>query len=128
MNIEELHDYAMNLGIVEDALPFGPDTIVYKINGKIFLLIAADETPLRFNVKCNPDLAIELREQNTSVLSGYPRRHATAEVLLEERGGRFVASHGRGQARAGAALASDQSASARFPRRHDRQSLQEHPA
>ena len=71
MNIEELHDYAMNLGIVEDALPFGPDTIVYKTNSKIFLLVAADETPLRFNVKCNPDLAIELREQHTSVLPGY---------------------------------------------------------
>ena len=71
MNIEELHNYAMNLGIVEDALPFGPDTIVYKIISKIFLLVAADETPLRFNVKCNPDLAIELREQHTNVLPGY---------------------------------------------------------
>ncbi len=71
MNIEQLHNYAMDLGEVEESLPFGPDTIVYKINNKIFLLIAADEDPLRFNVKCNPDLAIELREKYSSVLPGY---------------------------------------------------------
>lgn len=71
MDIEQLHNYAMGLGKVEDSLPFGPDTIVYKINNKIFLLIASDEDPLRFNVKCNPDLAIELRENYSSVLPGY---------------------------------------------------------
>jgi len=71
MNIEQLHQYTMTLGNVEESLPFGPDTIVYKINNKIFLLLALDENPLRFNVKCNPDLAIELREQYSSVLPGY---------------------------------------------------------
>ena len=71
MNVEQLHNYAMGLGDVEESLPFGPDTIVYKINNKIFLLLASDEDPLRFNVKCNPDLAIELREKHSSVLPGY---------------------------------------------------------
>ena len=71
MDIEQLHNYAMGLGDVEESLPFGPDTIVYKINNKIFLLIASDESPLQFNVKCNPDLAIELREKHSSVLPGY---------------------------------------------------------
>ena len=71
MDIEQLHHYTMTLGNVEESLPFGPDTIVYKINNKIFLLLALDENPLRFNVKCNPDLAIELREQYSSVLPGY---------------------------------------------------------
>jgi len=71
MDIEQLHHYTMTLGSVEESLPFGPDTIVYKINNKIFLLLALDENPLRFNVKCNPDLAIELREQYSSVLPGY---------------------------------------------------------
>ncbi len=71
MDIEQLHNYAMGLGDVEESLPFEPDTIVYKINNKIFLLLASDEDPLRFNVKCNPDLAIELREKHSSVLPGY---------------------------------------------------------
>ncbi|MFY7963500.1 MAG: MmcQ/YjbR family DNA-binding protein [Chitinophagaceae bacterium] len=71
MDIEQLHDYALSLGDVEESLPFGPETIVYKINNKIFLLLATDETPLRFNVKCNPEMAIELREKYSNVLPGY---------------------------------------------------------
>ena len=61
----------MSLGKVEESQPFGPDNIVYKINGKMFLLIAIDEIPLRFNVKCDPDLAEELRADYNSILPGY---------------------------------------------------------
>ena len=71
MNIESIHEFAMSLGEVEQTQPFGPDNIVYKINNKMFLLIATDESPLKFNVKCNPELALELREQYSSVLPGY---------------------------------------------------------
>ena len=71
MDIESLHEFTMSLGEVEDCQPFGPDNLVYKINNKIFMLIATDESPLKFNVKCNPELAIELREQYSSVLPGY---------------------------------------------------------
>ena len=71
MDIESLHEFTMSLGEVEDCQPFGPNNLVYKINNKIFLIISADETPLRFNVKCNPELALELREQYSSVLPGY---------------------------------------------------------
>lgn len=71
MNIEEIHEYAISLGNVEETQPFGPDNIVYKVNGKMFLLLATDEEPLKFNVKCNPDLAIELREKYEAVTAGY---------------------------------------------------------
>jgi predicted DNA-binding protein (MmcQ/YjbR family) len=71
MDFEQIHNYALSLGNVEDCLPFGPDTIVYKVNNKVFLLVATDEDPLRFNVKCNPDVAIELRERYSAVLPGY---------------------------------------------------------
>jgi predicted DNA-binding protein (MmcQ/YjbR family) len=71
VNIEELHQYAMGLGEIEESQPFGPDNIVYKVKGKMFLLIAIDEIPLRFNVKCNPDLAEELRADYPSILPGY---------------------------------------------------------
>lgn len=71
MDIEALHQYAISLGIVEECQPFGPETIVYKTKSKIFLLIAIDEIPLRFNVKCNPELAQELRENYPNILPGY---------------------------------------------------------
>ena len=71
MNIESLHHFAMSLGEVEDCQPFGPDNIVYKVNSKMFLLIATDESPLKFNVKCQPELALELRERYSCILPGY---------------------------------------------------------
>lgn len=71
MNIETLREYCLSKPDVEETLPFGPDTLVYKANGKIFLLTGLDEEQLSFNVKCDPDLAIELREQYTCVLPGY---------------------------------------------------------
>jgi predicted DNA-binding protein (MmcQ/YjbR family) len=72
MNIEQLRDYCLSKPDVEETLPFGPDTLVFKINAKVFLLAALDEDPLRFNVKCNPDEAVMLREEYpTHVLPGY---------------------------------------------------------
>lgn len=71
MNIETLREYCLSNPGVEETLPFGPDTLVYKVNGKIFLLTGLNEEQLSFNVKCDPDLAMELREQYASVLPGY---------------------------------------------------------
>jgi predicted DNA-binding protein (MmcQ/YjbR family) len=62
MDIEQLRAYCLRKPGTEEALPFGPDTLVFKVKNKIFLLAGLDNYPLRFNVKCNPDLAIELRE------------------------------------------------------------------
>jgi predicted DNA-binding protein (MmcQ/YjbR family) len=44
---------------------------VYKAGGKAFLLMGIDGEDLRFNVKCDPDKAIELREEFPCVLPGY---------------------------------------------------------
>jgi predicted DNA-binding protein (MmcQ/YjbR family) len=71
MNVEELREYCLNKPGTEETLPFGPDVIVFKVRGKAFLLLPLDEAPLRFNVKCDPDLAVELREQYSCVLPGY---------------------------------------------------------
>ncbi len=71
MNIEELRDYCLSKTGAEETLPFGPDTLVYKVGGKIFLLLGLDTDGLRFNVKCDPDKAIELRERFSCVLPGY---------------------------------------------------------
>jgi predicted DNA-binding protein (MmcQ/YjbR family) len=56
---------------VEESFPFGEDTLVFKTNNKIFLLVSLSAVPLQFNVKCNQDVAIELREKYPAVLPGY---------------------------------------------------------
>lgn len=72
MYIDELNEFALGL---EDTIcyqPFGPDVLVYKVSNKMFLLVPTNTSPLQFNVKCNPETAIELREQfPTTVLPGY---------------------------------------------------------
>jgi predicted DNA-binding protein (MmcQ/YjbR family) len=71
MNIESLREYCLSKPGVEETLPFGPDNLVYKSGGKIFLITSLDQDPLSFNVKCDPDKAIELREEYACVLPGY---------------------------------------------------------
>jgi predicted DNA-binding protein (MmcQ/YjbR family) len=70
MDIEQLREYCLSKTAVEETLPFGPDTLVYKVGGKIFLLTGLEEE-LQFNVKCDPDLAVALRESFSCVLPGY---------------------------------------------------------
>ncbi len=72
MDIEQLREYVIAKEDVEETLPFGPETLVFKVSGKIFLLLSLDSHPLQFNVKCDPDEAIEWREQYPeNVLPGY---------------------------------------------------------
>ena len=71
MNIESLRDYCLSKPGAGETLPFGPDTLVFKVGGKAFLLTSLDSPELRFNVKCDPDKAVELREEFSCVLPGY---------------------------------------------------------
>ena len=71
MNIEEVRDYCLAKKGVEETTPFGPDTLVFKVMGKAFLLCSLDESPFRFNVKCDPELVDDLRAKYACVLPGY---------------------------------------------------------
>ena len=72
MDIESLRQYALAKPDCEEGFPFGESTLVFKVNGKMFMLMSMDEHPLRFNVKCDPDMAVELREQYPeSILPAY---------------------------------------------------------
>ncbi len=72
MNIESIRDYVLQKPSVTEGFPFGEDTIVFKVNNKIFLLAGLDESPLRFNIKCDPDKAVQLRDDHPgSILPGY---------------------------------------------------------
>jgi predicted DNA-binding protein (MmcQ/YjbR family) len=70
MNIETLREYCLSKKDVTESFPFGDDTLVFKVNGKIFALVNLDGD-LSINLKCDPILAIELRERYSSVTSGY---------------------------------------------------------
>ena len=72
MDIEALRAYVLQKPGVTEGFPFGEDTLVFKVKEKIFLLTGLDSSPLQFNVKCDPDKAIELREEfPDSILPGY---------------------------------------------------------
>ena len=70
MHIEQIREYCLSKPGTSESLPFDEDTLVFKVNGKIFLLISISE-PEKFNVKCNPEYAVELRETYESVIPGY---------------------------------------------------------
>jgi predicted DNA-binding protein (MmcQ/YjbR family) len=70
LNIEELRDYCLQKPGATEGFPFGEDTLVFKVGGKLFLLTGLNDGD-RFNAKCNPELAIELRERHNEVKPGY---------------------------------------------------------
>ena len=71
MNIESLQQYCLSKKGVTEETPFGPDNLVYKVGGKMFLLASLDSVPLQFNVKCDPEEAIQLRDSYPCVTPGY---------------------------------------------------------
>lgn len=71
MNIEELREFCLSKKGVEECFPFDEETLVFKVMGKVFLLTGIESKPLEFNVKCDPDKAIGLREKYSCVLPGY---------------------------------------------------------
>ena len=70
MNIEELRDYCLLKAGATEGFPFGEDTLVFKVAGKMFLL-SSISNGTSFNVKCEPELAVELREKYSEVQPGY---------------------------------------------------------
>jgi predicted DNA-binding protein (MmcQ/YjbR family) len=72
MNVEEIRAYCIDKKGVTESFPFDDDTLVFKVLDKIFLLISLERQPLRINVKCDPEKAIELRDSySDNILPGY---------------------------------------------------------
>ncbi|MFN8252077.1 MAG: MmcQ/YjbR family DNA-binding protein [Ferruginibacter sp.] len=84
MDIELLREYALQQPGATEGFPFGEDTLVFKVNNKMFLLLSLDSIPPQFNAKCDPGKAIELREAYPeTVLPGYHmnKKHWNTVVL-----------------------------------------------
>ena len=70
MDLEYLRNYCLEKKGVTEGFPFGEDTLVFKVMSKIFMLTGF-EIPLRMNLKCEPEFAIELRERYETVQPGF---------------------------------------------------------
>lgn len=70
MDIETLREYCLQKKGVTESFPFGPDTLVFKVGGKLFLLTGL-ENPVSFNAKCDPERAVALREEYEEIVPGY---------------------------------------------------------
>jgi len=71
MNLESFRDYCLTKKDATEGMPFGETVVVFKVCGKMFALAALDEIPTTVNLKCDPDLALELRDRYEQVRPGY---------------------------------------------------------
>jgi predicted DNA-binding protein (MmcQ/YjbR family) len=71
MNPPELRDHCLSFTGAEETFPFGPETSVFKVGGKMFALSQLAADSLRVSLKCEPQLAEELREAHAAVIPGY---------------------------------------------------------
>ena len=86
MNAEEIRIYALSKNDVTESFPFGEEILVFKVNNKMFLLIALNEVPLSYNVKCDPEKAITLREDfEEAILPGFHMNKKHWNTVISEK-------------------------------------------
>ena len=71
MDLAEFREYCLTKAGTTEGTPFGPDVLVFKVGGKMFALAAFDEMPTTVNLKCDPDLALDLRDRYEQIKPGY---------------------------------------------------------
>lgn len=71
MNIEQFREYCLSKKYVSESFPFDEHTLVFKVADKMFALTALEHRPSQVNLKCNPEKAIELREEHSDIFGGY---------------------------------------------------------
>lgn len=72
MNIEEFRTYCLSKKGATESFPFGEQTLVFKVMEKVFALAGLDAHPATANLKCDPERAIELREEHAGlIIPGY---------------------------------------------------------
>ena len=71
MDIATFHQYCLSKKGTEETFPFDEETLVFKVLGKMYALTGLDNEVFEVNLKCDPEYAIELREQHPEVRPGY---------------------------------------------------------
>ena len=100
MDHKTVEEYILSMPNSKLEYPFGKEVAVYKVNDKMFALIAEGSDPLRLSLKCDPQLSIILREKYETVMEGYHlnKKHwntilLTGQVPWEELQGLIVHSY-----------------------------------
>lgn len=93
MNVEETRDYCLSKPLAVECLPFDDTALVFKVDGKMFALLDL-EFGKSINLKCNPELAVELREQYNDVFPGWHmnKKHWNTVMLESQAGDEAVRS------------------------------------
>ncbi len=83
LTLSEIREHLLAKKGATEEMPFGPEVLVFKVMGKMFALVAHTESPLRVNLKCDPDLALTLRAEYEAVIPGYHqnKRHWNTVIL-----------------------------------------------
>ena len=83
MNLDEFITFCSSKKGVTETMPFGGDTLVFKVMDKMFALCGLDNSPLTANLKCSPDRALILREEHEDIIPGYHmnKKHWNTVVL-----------------------------------------------
>jgi predicted DNA-binding protein (MmcQ/YjbR family) len=74
MNLENYYEYCLSKKGVTEHFPFDEDTLVFKVGGKMFALSSLkswEENAPSVNLKCDPELAEDLREQYQDIVPGW---------------------------------------------------------
>lgn len=71
MHIEEFRQYCLAKSMVTEEFPFDETTLVFKVCGKMFALTGLENAEFKVNLKCDPERALELRENYESIIPGF---------------------------------------------------------
>jgi len=67
----QLRRCCLRLSGAEETFPFGPETSVFKVGGKMFAVVGLQAKPLRVTLKCEPELSVQLRNTYDEITPGY---------------------------------------------------------
>jgi predicted DNA-binding protein (MmcQ/YjbR family) len=83
MDLSDFRDHCLALPNAVEDQPFGPEVLIFKVNGKMFAGLNLVDLPTRANLKCDPERALDLRDQHEAILPGYHmnKRHWNTLVL-----------------------------------------------
>lgn len=71
MNIEQFRNYCLAKKHVTESFPFDEVTLVFKVADKMFALTSLNKQPTTVNLKCDPEIALQLREEYSDIIEGY---------------------------------------------------------
>ncbi|MGW7274936.1 MmcQ/YjbR family DNA-binding protein [Streptomyces sp. NPDC054864] len=86
MTPQQLRAFCLSFNDAAEEFPFGPEASVFKVAGKMFALSSLDAAPLTVNLKCDPDMAVQLREAHPEIVPGWHmnKRHWNTVSLAGE--------------------------------------------